>query len=112
MLTSRPLTVMWPWVIIMPRLGRDWAKPSRQTMLSRRRSKQGHQRLAGVALGPLGLLEILAELPFQHAVVALHLLLLAEVGAVIGQLAAAAGVHARRRLAPFTPHLGVSQRVP
>ena len=60
-----------------------------------------------------GLVEILAELALEHAVIMLDLLLLAQVDAVVGELAAALTVHARRgsrgaRIA----HFGVSQRVP
>src|SRR5207237_2641398 len=47
---------------------------------------QLQQRLAGDAAGPLRLLEIAAELLLQHPVDALHLLLLAELDAVAGQL--------------------------
>ena len=51
--------------------------------------QQHHQRLAGVALCLVQPGEIAAELPLQHAVVVLHLLLFAKVDAVVGQLAAA-----------------------
>ena len=59
--------------------------------------EQAHQRVAGVAFALDGLLEVAAELPLEHAVVVLDLLLLAQVDAVVGQLAAALLVHARRR---------------
>src|SRR4051794_8986760 len=49
--------------------------------------------------------EIAAELPLQHAVVVLDLLLLAQVGAIVGRLAAL-GVHARRRVATIDRALG------
>ena len=58
--------------------------------------EQAHQRVAGVALGAAGAAEVAAELPLQHAVVMLDLLLLAQVQAVVGLLAAAILVHARR----------------
>ena len=106
MSTGRPLTVMCPWLIII----RDWARGLAEAQAAddvvQAAFQQAHQGLAGVPLGALGLLEILAELPFQHAVVALHLLLFAQVRAVVGQLAAAGGVHARRRLAAFDAALG------
>ena len=61
--------------------------------------EQAHQRVAGVSLAAGGTLEIAAELPLQHAVVMLHLLLLAQVKAVVGLLVAAILVHAGRRIA-------------
>src|SRR6185436_7926444 len=48
--------------------------------------EQLEQRLTGDAAHPFGLLEVLAELILEHAVDALHLLLLAELDAVAGQL--------------------------
>ena len=48
-----------------------------------------HQRVAGVALALHGFVEVLAELALEHAVIVLDLLLLAQVDAVVGQLAAA-----------------------
>src|SRR5262245_28742459 len=48
--------------------------------------EQLQQRDAGDAAGPLGRFEVAAELIFEHAVDALHLLLLAELQAVTGEL--------------------------
>src|SRR5205085_1610886 len=50
--------------------------------------QQAHEHIARVALGSLGLLEVPAELSLEHAVIMLHLLLLAQMNAVVGQLAA------------------------
>ncbi len=81
-------------------------------MLSSRRSSSDHERVARVAFALDGLVKILAELPLQHAVIVLDLLLFAQVDAVVGELAAALLMHAggfsRRSIA----HFGVSQRVP
>ena len=82
-------------------------------MLSSRRSSKHHQRVARVALALDGFVEVLAELALEHAVIVLDLLLLAQVDAVVGELAAAAdwcmpGGFSRRSIA----HFGVSQRVP
>ena len=48
-----------------------------------------HQRVAGVALALYGFMVVLAELAFEHAIIVLDLLLLAQVNAVVGELAAA-----------------------
>ena len=110
--TRRPLTVMWPWLTNCRAWARDKPKPSRCTTLSNRRSSKLIKRLAGVAFAFDGPFEVAAKLPFQHAVVVLHLLLFAQVDAVVGQLATAVlampGGDSRRSMA----HLGVSQRVP
>ena len=74
--------------------------------------EQAHQRVAGVALAASGTLEIAAELALQHAVVMLHLLLFAQVQAVVGLLVAAILMHAGRRSRRSMAHFGVSQRVP
>src|SRR5688572_6896551 len=63
--------------------------------------EQRHQVLAGVALEALGLVEVLHELAFLHAVDALELLLLAQVHAVVGDLGALLGVDAGRIVAPL-----------
>ena len=68
--------------------------------------QQHHQGIARVALGPFGLMEVLAELPLQNAVVSLHLLLFAEVGGILRRLATTAGGHARRRFPPLEGTLG------
>ena len=56
-------------------------------MLSRRRSKKAQERISGVSLGADGLLEVAAELAFEHTVVMLQFLLLAQVNAVVGKFA-------------------------
>ena len=52
------------------------------------------------------LVEVAAELPLQHAVIVLDLLLLAQVHAVVGELAAALLVHAGRAVAALDRALG------
>ena len=100
MSTRRPLTVMCPWRHQLPGLGaalaeaepmHDVVQPALQAAL-----------ISASPVLPLlfdGMVEILAELPLEHAVVMLDLLLLAQVNAVVGELAAALDVHARRRFA-------------
>ena len=56
------------------------------------------------------MVEVLAELSLQNAVVMLDLLLLAQMDAVVGELAAALDVHSRRGLAALEGDFGVSQR--
>ena len=68
--------------------------------------QQAHQHVAGVALGARAAAEVAAELPLQHAVVVLDLLLLAQVHAVVGLLAAAELVHARAAVAALDRALG------
>jgi hypothetical protein len=52
------------------------------------------------------MVEVLAELALEDAVIMLDLLLLAEMDAVVGELAASLDVHARRRLAALEGALG------
>ncbi len=59
--------------------------------------QQRHERVARVSLALDRFVKILAELAFEHAVIVLDLLLLAQVHAVVGELAAALLVHAGRR---------------
>ena len=96
----------------LPGLSPARAKASRCTTLSSRRSSRLISASPVLPLPLTAALVILAELPFQHAVVVLDLLLFAQVDAVIGELAAAGlcmpGGDSRRSMA----HLGVSQRVP
>ncbi len=110
MSTRRPLTVTWPWATNAASLRPALAEAQPMDDVVQPAFQQAHQRFAGVALAAFGLGEILAELPLQHAVVMLDLLLFAQVHAVVGQLAAAAvcmpGGDSRRS----TAHLGVSQR--
>ena len=61
--------------------------------------EQRHQRLARIPLPPRGTGEVGAELTLEHAVIVLHLLLLAQMKTVLGRLRAALLHHARRRRA-------------
>src|SRR5688572_2680118 len=61
--------------------------------------EQAQQVLAGHALVLLRLLEVVAELALEDRVALAHLLLLAQLQPVLAHLAAAHGVHARRRAA-------------
>ena len=59
--------------------------------------QQRHERLAGIALAPLGPREIGAELALKNPVIMLDLLLLTQMEAVLGRLAAPLLHHAWRR---------------
>src|SRR3954470_11393082 len=63
--------------------------------------EQDHERGAGVAFTLYRLVEVFAELPLEHAVIVLDLLLFAEVDTVVGEFAATLLVHARSTFASF-----------
>ena len=65
--------------------------------MSRRSLEQAQQVLAGHARAALGRLEVVAELALEDAVDAADLLLLAQLEAVLADLAAADAVLAGRR---------------
>ena len=101
MSTFLPSTRKWPWRTSCRASAREVANPIRYTMLSRRCSKQQEQGLAGDATGAFGKREVAAELAFHEAVHALHLLLLAQLHGVLGELAAPLPVIAGRVVAPL-----------
>ncbi len=68
--------------------------------------EQRHERVARVAFSRYGLLKVASELPLEHAVIVLHLLLFAQVLTVVGKLDAALLVHAWRMLATLDRALG------
>ena len=86
MSTFLPFTVKWPCRTSWRACGRDVAKPEAIGHVVETTLEQLQQRLAGDAARPLRLLEVAAELILEHAVDALHLLLLAQLHAVAGQL--------------------------
>ena len=106
MSSLRPLTVMWPWRDHLPGLRRGWWRSRAGDDVVQPPLQDRQQRVAGVARSAAGQLEVPAELPLEDAVVALDLLLLAEADAVLGRLAAAELVHARRALAALDGALG------
>src|SRR6476620_2212520 len=90
----------------LPGLGA--AQPEAETMhdVVEATFEQDQQRVARVALALRSASKIVTELPLEHAVVMLDLLLFAQVHAVVGELAAALLVHARSRFAAFDCALG------
>ena len=90
----------------LPRLGPAEAESQTVYHIVQAALQQAHQRVAGIALGAGGAAEVAAKLPLQHAVVMLDLLLLPQVQRVVGLLAAAKLVHARRGVAALDRTLG------
>ena len=84
MSTLRPLTVKWPWRTSCRACGARRREAEAVGDVVEAALEQLQQRLAGDAAGPLRLLEVAAELILEHAVDALHLLLLAQLHAVAG----------------------------
>src|SRR5262249_39627567 len=89
----------------LPSLGAGKAKAQSTGDIVQSPFQEAHQRLASIPFALDRALVVAAELPLQDAVIALDLLLLAEVNAIIGQLAAAGG-HARRVLAALDGAFG------
>src|SRR5690606_19445813 len=63
--------------------------------------EEGHQCIPRIAGRPLRLGKIAAELLLQHAVIVLHLLLLAQMDTVVGHLAATRWLHTGGGVTPL-----------
>ena len=101
MSTFLPLTRKWPWRTSWRACGARGREAHAVDGVVEAALEQLQQRLAGdAAAGALGLLEVAAELIFEHAVDALDLLLLAQLHAVADHLGLArAAVLAGRHVA-------------
>ena len=96
MSVGRPFTAKWPWQTSWRAWAREVAKPIRNTTLSSRSSSMPQEVLAGDARPGIGRLEVVLELALEDGVDAADLLLLAQLHAVLADLAAADAVLAGR----------------
>ena len=99
MFVATPLTAKWPW----PTSWRAWARDGREAHpvddVVEAQLERAEQVLAGHAGAVLGAVEVVPELALEDAVDAADLLLLAQLEAVVADLAAADAVLAGGRRA-------------
>ena len=97
MLVGRPLTAKWPWATSWRACGPGRREAHPVDDVVEAQLERAEQVLAGHAGPVLGVDEVVAELALEDAVGAADLLLLAQLQAVLADLAAADAVLAGRR---------------
>ena len=99
MLVGRPLTAKWPWLDELAGLGPGRGEAHPVDDVVEAQLEEPEEALAGHARAVLGVDEVVPELALEDAVDAADLLLLAQLHAVLADLAAADAVLAGRRRA-------------
>ena len=111
MSVGRPLTAKWPWVTSWRAWARERGEAHPVDDVVEAQLERAQQVLAGHAGAVLGVDEVVAELALEDAVGPADLLLLAQLEAVLADLAAADAVLAgRRRPALEGALLGIAAR--